>query len=634
MTWQRRVFRTSFASSALGLVIGSGLLCLSYSVAATQKPGQLEFAIFWFGELVALVPLMLRLAGPSAARSERLALVTAAGLFAFVPKFLRDPTSPLYHDELGHWRQADAVFHAGHAFLPNALIHIITYFPGLELLTASLRNVTGLSTFQVGEMLLWLLHVIALIGVFVLIERLTRSARAGGLGALIYAANPSFMFFNSQFSYESLAIVFFIWALVCVVGAQTAAQTNGSRWRWALLGLVMACACVVTHHLSSYALVAALACLSLGAMWRRRRTLDARRRARLTWAFTLVSAAIAGAWVVLVAPGTIGYLSPYPSHAITEVLALLSHHSSPRQLFRGSSVPAYERVAAFLTPPLLAGLVGLSLWRMVRNHRSQRASVLGLAAFGLFYFASLPVMLTGESQGATRSWAFSYLGLSVILAPFAVVVLRRFDLTFFRRIAALAATLGVLVVMLVGNVSLDVNAAYRFPGPYVYDSDTRSLTPELQSAANWLREYVGPNQNVVTDRDTGVALGTFGQQNLATAWAGLPTWQLYFSSGLPSQHLLSALRGQGYRYLVVDTEMYHNLPEVGVYVEPDEPGAFARAHPPSLSALAKFASLPWLTEIFSTQHLRIYRFDFSQVDACPAVTNPTLSLLPGCRAKQ
>jgi hypothetical protein len=136
----------------------------------------------------------------------------------------------------------------------------------------------------------------------------------------------------------------------------------------------------------------------------------------------------------------------------------------------------------------------------------------------------------------------------------------------------------------------------------------------------------------VTDGDTGLAFGTFGEQHLAVAWTGLPIWQLYFSSGLPSQRLINDLRGGGYRYLVVDTEMYHSLPEVGTDFEGVEPPGYHR--PPPVKAMTKFASLPWLTEIYSTQHLRIYRFDFSEVDACPAVPHVALALLPGCRASQ
>jgi hypothetical protein len=132
----------------------------------------------------------------------------------------------------------------------------------------------------------------------------------------------------------------------------------------------------------------------------------------------------------------------------------------------------------------------------------------------------------------------------------------------------------------------------------------------------------------VAARDNGLAFGSFGGDLLAAGSPGFPIWQLYFSPQLPSSVLLRELRTSGYEYLVVDTRMYHFLPQVGVYFTAGEPGD--GTHIPPLSALRKFRGLPWLSEVYGTNHLRIYRIDLSQLDACPSAPVLAATLLPGC----
>jgi hypothetical protein len=627
----RTVTGNGLVVPAIGLITGTGLLCLAYSVAATQPPGQLEFVLFWLGELAGVVPLACRLTLAQASRSERLALVTAAGLFAFIPKFLRDPTSPLFYDEVIHWHEAQLIFQVGHPFVTSSLLPIIRFYPGLEELTASVQNLTGLSTFEVATILMWLVHVLALVGVFVLVERITRSSRAAGLAAIFYSVGPAFMFFDAQFSYESLAIVFAVWVLTCLVGLQTAVASGRPGRTWIVLASVLAAGCIVTHHVTTYALAVALLALTIALVPRRGFRACAHRGAPAgTWIFTAMFAAGASAWLVFVAPATLAYLGPHILPAITDALSLLTRTNASRHLFAGSTVPGYERAAAFATPVLLAALAAAA-WITVRRHGKLSPSILGLGLFGMLYFASLPVMLTSQVEGAVRSWADSYIGLAVLIAALASVVLPRFDSTAARRFGAAAIVSAVLVVILVGNVTVQVDVAYRFPGPDLYSSDTRSLTPELLAAASWLRSTVGSGRLVVADRDTGTALGTVGDERVANGSLGFPVWDLYFSTKLPPPRLLTELRTSGYQFLIVDPQMYQSLPLTGAYFTSAEPDAGIRAQPPPRAALAKFSHLPWLTEIYSSKNIQIYRFDFTEVGACPDKAVLSTSLLPYCQ---
>jgi hypothetical protein len=200
-----------------GLLAGALLLDGAYANTATVFGGQLHFHLFWIGVLLFTVPAALRLSQADVARAERLTIVAAVGLFDFLPRFLRSPRQPIFFDELAHWRQANVISTTGRLFQPNPIVHMSQYFPGLHALIASLRDLSGLPTFPLGLILLALLHVIALLGVFVIVERLGHTAHIAGLAAFIYSLNPSFMFFDSQYAYESLAIVFFIWVIAALL---------------------------------------------------------------------------------------------------------------------------------------------------------------------------------------------------------------------------------------------------------------------------------------------------------------------------------------------------------------------------------------------------------------------------------
>jgi hypothetical protein len=63
-----------------------------------------------------------------------------------------------------------------------------------------------------------------------------------------------------------------------------------------------------------------------------------------------------------------------------------------------------------------------------------------------------------------------------------------------------------------------------------------------------------------------------------------------------------------------------------VYFVPNEPDAAMRTTPVPAAAIDKYDSLPWVTKIYSSNNLEIYRFDFTEFaarTALPAVTAAT-----------
>jgi hypothetical protein len=190
-------------------------------------------------------------------------------------------------------------------------------------------------------------------------------------------------------------------------------------------------------------------------------------------------------------------------------------------------------------------------------------------------------------------------------------------------VGVVAALLGVVQV---GNVSMNINDLYRFPGPYIYGSDTRSTTTELLATAAWLRETQGTGKAVVADRYVSQILSSFALEWTPLASQAFPIWQLYFDPGPPSPLLLHELRFSRYEYLVVDERMAEYLPYLGVYFQDGEGPDGSLATPPARLIIDRFERVPWAIKIYQSDNLSIYRLNLSAVPAHP--DSPPWQLIP------
>ena len=597
----------------LALTPASVLLVVAYRRAASGGPNdRLHFHLFWAAVLLFVLPAAVRMLQASVPASERLLLALTIGGFDYLPKLLRTPTEPMFHDELAHWRQARLAYETGHLFLANPTIGIIKYFPGLHGLTAALSDISGLHSFRIGLVIIGVAHLLGLGGVFLLAETALGSTRVAGVAAVVYSLNPSYLFFDAQYSYESLAIVFYIWVLVCAI-RMVAADSGSGRLGWGIAGGLLASASIVTHHLTTYVLAENLVLASMVTAFLVYRRREPRHTLVLVASFTVMVIAGMLAWLVLIAPQAAGYLTHSLAGGASDLVHILNGQTGARKLFSRSATPFYERLCAFLSPilALIGAGVGLLL---LRRRRWPSAPAMGIAAFGLLYFPSMPLILTARgAEGAGRTWAFTYLGLSLLAAPALVAITDgtvrlRFVPVPVRRLRKLLVV-AALGVVFVGNVAMLTSPDYRFPGPFIFGSDTRSLTPELIHLTNWFERTQGHERLVVSDRYTGLALAGLGDAWTASPSLGFRVWELYFNLR-PSRLLLNQLRTSGYEYVIVDRRMYQALPEVGVYFEPDEPAAYERTKPPPRAALSKFDDSPWMTRIYESDNLAVYRLDF------------------------
>jgi hypothetical protein len=604
-----------------GLVVGSAALAWDYSLASRARPGdQLHFHLFWVGVLVFLIPAAVALISPRTGNLDRNLTLVALGVFSCLPKFLAYPGGPAYFDEYAHTTQVDRLTADGLLFMKNNQVVVIGDYPAMHAATASVRHLTGLSTYHASVVLVVVLHVLTLIGVFAIATRIADSTHVGGIAALFYAVGPGFWFFNAQFAYEAFAIVLFIWSCVALVHLVRAPSTSWNRTAWLVVALWVGFTLVASHHLSSYANLIVIGAFTLAAVLRWMTGRERGYNAGELVVLFVTMLALTGWWFTTQAPHTRAYLEPYLKGGLSDVAGFLespsdgttSEGSGARELFAGSTIPAYEQLLGFAASGLVLVLVGVGV--LAQWKRGWRGSLAwGMVGVAAVYFLAYPLILSASgASGARRSWSFTMVGVATVIAlGWASVPLLR---QWWLRIPGKVVMVCAVVVLMIGNVSANMNEVYRFPGPYVYGSDTRAATAEIRAAASWLRATQGPDQPLIGDRGIQVAFASTGGGILGVPSDGYPLWDFVLSSSPPSEALLEQTRADDLRFVVIDEHQVTALPSVGFYLDQNEPLAQQRDGPLPRATLTKWEHMPYAMRVYSSDWIAIYRLDPTAFD--------------------
>jgi uncharacterized membrane protein len=118
-----------------------------------------------------------------------------------------------------------------------------------------------LDIFHAGLITVMLARIAFVLIMYLFYEKTSQSPRLAAIATLIYAANPHYILFDAQFSYESLALVFVV---MVFLGIQYRMTIHEDKPLGASLLIIAGiCATLVTHHVTSYFL---LLCLILWAV--------------------------------------------------------------------------------------------------------------------------------------------------------------------------------------------------------------------------------------------------------------------------------------------------------------------------------------------------------------------------------
>jgi hypothetical protein len=522
---------------ALGLVTASGVLLCASANALSRSTLSSSQALFWLGLLAIYAPIVARLCATTVARGERIALILLLGGALYLVKVVRDPFAFTYADELAHLPNANSILGTHELFHDNPILPATASYPGLESIAAALAGMSGLSIFAAGLVVIAAARLVMILSLFLVFERLSSSARVAGLATALYAANANFVFFDAQFSYESLGLPLLLFALFAV----TAWRHAEDDVPWSLVAFVATAAVVVTHHMSSYALTALLVAYTAVAY-----AFD--RQGKSPWRFALFAAAATVLWLSTAAAATVGYLRPVFLGALASTFETLAGESAPRKLFAGSDagvgVPIVEQATAVVSVLLLAAGVALGLRALLADRRREPLTLIfagsSLALFAVFVLRFAP----GAWETANRASEFLFVGVGFVVA---VGLVSRAHLDERRHTAVVA---GCAAVVFAGGVIAGWSPTERLARPYRVAVDGRTMEPVGRELARWAARYLGPDQRyAASDSDA----------RLLAAYA---SGDAHFGRSPYIEHILQTptladwhadiLSEYGLRYVVVD----------------------------------------------------------------------------------
>lgn len=596
----------------IGLPAGAVIAGIATAQASwvTDERATAHFALLWSGILLALLPAAAAIMHPGTRRTDRRLLVLGVAVLTVLPKLLSYPGGPSYFDEYAHWSQIERLTNDGLAFMPNQQVVVVGDFPAMHLLATALHHMTGISTSHIGIASLFVFHALTLLGVGSIAERVSGSSQVGGAASLWYAVGPGLWFFHSQFAYESFGVVLFVWSLVSITHFVSSRSHDTDRDQWMILGLAISATLVATHHLSSYinALVLGTFVIAVAA----KRIVRRETSTNLAEVATYVGCVLAMTfwWYLTQAPNTRAYLEPYIRQSVTEATRLsassdANQPAAQRELFAGSTIPFYEQLLSFATPFLSAGVFGLAVLAQIkRGLKATGAFAMAIAGAG--YFAVFPLMLSeAGAEGARRSWSFTNAGVAVVVGLAIVSIARRPALWQYR--LGMTGLLGVLAAVLIGNTAISSNEEYRLPGAYRYGSDTRSRTAEMDAAADWLKATQGPNQPFIGDRTAQVTFSMRARVILAVPSDAFPVWNFVIAEQPLTDAQLSSFSSNDARFIALDRHQTVEIPQIGFYLDHNEPLANERTEPLSDGSLTKYDGVPWAQRIYSSDTFELYR---------------------------
>jgi hypothetical protein len=617
-------FQRTRVTALVVLYMVVGLTLVAVADQTSVRGGNYnEAVILFFAGLIAMFfPTAVRVLAPDVIRQERFTLIILLGLALYAVKIIGSPSSFTFIDEYIHLRNTQNILDTHHLFGLNPLLPTAAYYPGVAAVCASLVDLTGLSPFVSGLLIIGASRLIISACLFLIAEKATKSSVAAAGASLLYAANPMFLFWSSSFSYEDLALplaAFVIWWI---------ARTRGETDRLIpIITIIVIAAVAVTHHIAAFALSALL-----GVWWlteRLFRRSNARRR--IVGTMALVSGSTSLIWFFFVARPAVSYLfGENILPALQQTAALISGHAKPRHLYSGGGGPAapewymlagFAAVAliVFTLPPALYRAWSIAFQRdessLYRNRGVNVALIIAMVVAAAFPVSQLPRLTTQGGAISARSSEYLFTGLGCVLGLLAEKAARprrtRLRRPYFRAWAWIRTLViaAVITVILLGEATIASSYTELLPESSNPTGYPWMVQPDVIQASEWAREHLGFNQPIAVGIVDSQALATYGEQDTITASA----WPIFLSNTMNSV-VVNTIITNKVRYVFVDWRMIDGVPTNpgNYYFSPWEPQSGKYTKPIPAVMLRKFATTDCSRLIYSFGSIQI--FDVTRIE--------------------
>jgi hypothetical protein len=576
------------------------------ALAFVASRSNIEWAgpVFWVGQgVLYAVPASLLMLRQPVTRREALGLAWLVPVATYAITEAYSPVQFRFLDEFLTVRTAQSILTTHHLFHGNPALVVSPQYPGIEIVTTALTSLSHLSIDASGTIVVGLAHLLLGLGIYFLMLEVTERPRTATLVVLVYSTGPHFQFFDSYFIYEALALPLMVACLLAVV-KMTKEQDWTAGLGWGLVAVLFAAATVVTHHVTSYALLGFLVALELAQLLRG-------NKLRFDWRLPIlicVTTELIVLWDVEIATNTIAYFTPTVHSVLRSFLDLLTHrgHGPAVALPTG---PRFDLTAEYLSIILLCLLAAMGAWRIWRARLlSHETLTLGFAMSSISLLVALVVrvVVPGGSQlwGRASTYFMLPVGLSVAFAisswRIPQAVSKRLSGWIFG--GAGCRSIGVAAVLLlgIGGVAGGWPAYYaRLPGPFRVEAWERSTDQHNLALAAWAAKVLPPNYGIASDFETANLLASLGHE---TAPAGVAS---LFLSAKFSPAARALVREKRIDFIVVDKRMAQQLPADGSYFA-DDPDAGRYRRPIPIRDLEKFNQIAGVSRVFEDGTMTVY----------------------------
>lgn len=595
---RRRLHEARFLGGVVGATAGLGLCGEGIAIAVAPRYPAAAEALFFVAMVIPfaifLAVLMVPLLG-----SLREITVAVLGLYPAIVDRMTSTWVLGGYDEHLHQGILLNLLQGSGLFAPSPILRVGPYYPGLELFTGVGIRLTGLPVMLAMNVVVLLCRLLLVLVIYRAALLVSPSRRGACLVVAFYAVSSQFYAFNSQFSYQTLALTLGLGGLYMLRRAQLA--PDASRRRLFFIASLLLIATAVTHHATSWMVLAFLiawAVLSQGG-----------QRGTLIRAAVVMGVTVA-AWTGALATRLAAYLTPIFTSVVQSAQAYLGKSGQTQALSPGPPTPEWERfvLAVYTVACTLAALT--CAWIMLSRAFRNRDRMLGLLGVLDLAFPITDAAHFNPSVGAfgDRAATFLFLPLalscSLIIQRHPRVIRPQAPRRNPFRPAVVMALIGGTSVVFLGGILLGSSPDYgRLPGSYLVSAENRTQDPETLAAVEWAATHLPVGSTVVADRVPADLLA--GQAHMWPVYqpqGGLEPAQLYFSSYWGPQQI-AIVKGLHIDYVYVDTRLADSLPYIGYYFYTGETPKPTRI---TAENVDKFAFIPGLNPVYHHGPVTIY----------------------------
>jgi hypothetical protein len=582
---------------ALGMACATFVVAAAFAGARANKSWATD--LFWVGQIALFaIPAAFLLFRRTILRAEAFGIALMVPVASFLILAYYSPDQFRFIDEFQHVQTLQAILATHHLFHVNTSLPVSAQYPGLEIITSAVVAITHLSITTSGMIVTGIAHVLVGVCLYFLVLEVVGRPRVAALAALIYATGPHYQFFDSYFIYQTIALPFLLLSLLAVV--KMVKSKGGVANAWGAVAIAAGAVTAVSHHITSYALVAILLLFVVVQPFLPRPV----RSWRVLVVLLVVAAMVVG-WDLGVATSTLSYIRPI-------IDSLLGRHGAlPNSHKQGAAgnLPLSDTIWEYASTLLLVILAPLGAWQVWKARRGGGNAVslgLGLGALTIFIVLVVRVASGDGGELAGRAMSFALIPISIVCAVVIIDRVRKkpgrpkHGIRRFQNFGMAVVGTCILVVLAVGGIAGGWPSYYaRLPGPYRVSAYERSVDQHNLDAAAWAAATLPRGGGVASDDFTESMFSSLGNQAYQRNLADLFLTTSYTAGNR------SLVKDRRITYVVADKRITEQRPASGFYFSPD-PHQGDYKKPLAPATIDKFNAVPGVSRVFDDGTIVIY----------------------------